>query len=265
MLGVPGTPHQGSLPALTADERALAATLKSHIAAIAAREHNIDHYDELEKSRAISSASSSAYGYRAGAAGIPVRRKRRSAISTRRSSRGGNPDPERHRGRRALRQRDRKRRAPTTMRPAPRRCSNLRGCCRTCRARPRQAHPPGPLRQRGAALFRHQRHGQPAICQEARGAQRARHRDVFARNARLLFRRAGQPEISRAVRPVFPDRGDFICVCRDARLAPAVAGRRCARSARIRRFRPIGGVAPGFIPGIAWSDHWAFASMAFRR
>ena len=29
-------------------------------------------------------------------------------------------------------------------------------------------------------------------------------------------------------------------------------------------FPTIGGVAPGFIPGIAWSDHWAFASRAFR-
>jgi hypothetical protein len=29
-------------------------------------------------------------------------------------------------------------------------------------------------------------------------------------------------------------------------------------------FPTIGGVAPGFIPGIAWSDHWAFAELGFQ-
>jgi hypothetical protein len=37
---VPGQSHQGPLPRLSDDERALAATLKRHIEIIAAAEHN---------------------------------------------------------------------------------------------------------------------------------------------------------------------------------------------------------------------------------
>ncbi len=29
-------------------------------------------------------------------------------------------------------------------------------------------------------------------------------------------------------------------------------------------FPTIGGVAPGFVPGIDWSDHWAFARHGFQ-
>ena len=49
MTAVPGKPHRGALPPLTPEEVALAASLKRHIATIAAREHNVAHYDELEK------------------------------------------------------------------------------------------------------------------------------------------------------------------------------------------------------------------------
>jgi hypothetical protein len=47
--GVPGRSHSGPLPPLTDEERALAGVLKRHIESIAAREHNLRHYDELEK------------------------------------------------------------------------------------------------------------------------------------------------------------------------------------------------------------------------
>jgi hypothetical protein len=42
VTAVPGEPHRGVLPPLTAEETTLAASLKRHIAAIAAREHNGD-------------------------------------------------------------------------------------------------------------------------------------------------------------------------------------------------------------------------------
>ena len=47
--GVPGRSYSGPLPPLTDEERALAGVLKRHIESIAAREHNLRHYDELEK------------------------------------------------------------------------------------------------------------------------------------------------------------------------------------------------------------------------
>ncbi|MGZ3362479.1 MAG: hypothetical protein ACXU84_24410, partial [Xanthobacteraceae bacterium] len=49
LTAVPGEPHRGALPPLTAGEVTLAAALERHVATIAAREHNVDHYDELEK------------------------------------------------------------------------------------------------------------------------------------------------------------------------------------------------------------------------
>src|SRR5262249_30986549 len=45
MTWVPGTPHTGALPPLTAEEGALAGRLRQHIEAIGSRPHNIDHFD----------------------------------------------------------------------------------------------------------------------------------------------------------------------------------------------------------------------------
>jgi Peptidase family M28 len=50
MLGMPGRSHDGRLPELTADERALAITLRSHVDAVASRPHNTAHPTELEAS-----------------------------------------------------------------------------------------------------------------------------------------------------------------------------------------------------------------------
>src|SRR5262249_28757854 len=50
MPGVPGRPHRGPLPPLTAEEQDLIPRLQRHITAIASREHNVTHYDELEQS-----------------------------------------------------------------------------------------------------------------------------------------------------------------------------------------------------------------------
>ena len=63
----PGTSYQGPLPPLTAEERALAARpSRRHIETIAAREHNIAHYDELEKVARYLEATLASYGYTAG-------------------------------------------------------------------------------------------------------------------------------------------------------------------------------------------------------
>ena len=64
--GVPGRSHSGPLPPLTQDERALVFVLKRHIETIAAREHNIRHYDELEKSARYIEATLGSYGYSVG-------------------------------------------------------------------------------------------------------------------------------------------------------------------------------------------------------
>src|SRR5262245_35631778 len=61
--GVPGRSHTGPLPPLTEEERALAAALKRHIETIAAREHNLRRYDELEKAARYIEATLASYGY----------------------------------------------------------------------------------------------------------------------------------------------------------------------------------------------------------
>src|SRR5215510_13622842 len=61
--GVPGRSHSGPLPPLTEEERALASTLKQHIETIAAREHNLRRYDELEKAARYIEATLTSYGY----------------------------------------------------------------------------------------------------------------------------------------------------------------------------------------------------------
>ena len=66
MTAVPGKPHRGALPPLTAEETALAASLKRHIATIAAREHNVAHYDELEKVARYIETALASLGYAVG-------------------------------------------------------------------------------------------------------------------------------------------------------------------------------------------------------
>ena len=50
LTAVPGEAHQGALPPSSEAEKTTATRLLTHIRAIASKPHNIDHYDELEKS-----------------------------------------------------------------------------------------------------------------------------------------------------------------------------------------------------------------------
>ena len=62
--------------------------------------------------------------------------------------------------------------------------------------------------------------------------------------------------------PLFPDRGDFVAFVGtlDARaLVRASIGSFRSHT----KFPTIGGVAPASIPGIDWSDHWAFTQQGF--
>ena len=61
---------------------------------------------------------------------------------------------------------------------------------------------------------------------------------------------------------IFPDRGDFVAFV--GMMGSRALVRETMRSFRAHTaFPTIGGVAPGFVPGIAWSDHWAFAEHGF--
>src|SRR5262245_23396720 len=78
MTAVPGTSYHGAPPPLTEEEAALAALLERHLSTIAAREHNVVHYDELEKVARYIEATLASAGYSVGrqefvADGKPVR------------------------------------------------------------------------------------------------------------------------------------------------------------------------------------------------
>jgi hypothetical protein len=49
LTAVPGVSHQGALPPAADAEKTTAARLLTHLRAVASRPHNIEHYDELEK------------------------------------------------------------------------------------------------------------------------------------------------------------------------------------------------------------------------
>jgi acetylornithine deacetylase/succinyl-diaminopimelate desuccinylase-like protein len=66
MTAVPGKPHRGPLPPLTPEEAVLAQSLARHIATIAAREHNVAHYEELEKVARYIEATLASFGYLVG-------------------------------------------------------------------------------------------------------------------------------------------------------------------------------------------------------
>lgn len=63
MTTVPGKPHTGALPALTAEESALAMRLKRHVEAIGSRPHNIDHPHDLEEAARYIETALRAEGY----------------------------------------------------------------------------------------------------------------------------------------------------------------------------------------------------------
>lgn len=78
MLGMPGRSHAGPLPVLKEDEREMAVTLRSHVEAIASSPHNTDYPEELEKCARTIEEILSALGYtpqaqKFVAAGVEVR------------------------------------------------------------------------------------------------------------------------------------------------------------------------------------------------
>jgi hypothetical protein len=64
LTAVPGVSHQGALPVSTDAETATAARLLAHIRAIASKPHNVEHYDELEKAARYIEGELTAQGYR---------------------------------------------------------------------------------------------------------------------------------------------------------------------------------------------------------
>ena len=261
MTGVPGQPHRGALPPLTAEETALAAALGRHIATIAAREHNVAHYDELEKVARHIEASLASFGYGVGrqeffADGKPVRN-----IDATIEPPPGQGDPEvivvgAH---------------YDSARGTPGANDNASGAAAVIEL----ARLTRDLAGRSAKRIRFVlfvNEEPPYFRTEAMGSLNYA-RALAARNERVVAMYSletigfysSEPNSQRYPAPfglLFPARGDFVAFV--GLMGSRALVRKTVRSFRSHTaFPSIGGVAPGSVPGIAWSDHWAFADQGF--
>jgi hypothetical protein len=261
MTAVPGEPYRGALPPLTPEETALAASLKRHIATIAAREHNVAHYDELEKVARYIEATLASLGYTVGRQEFLADGKRVRNIDVTVEPAGEKSDPE------VIVVGAHYDSAPGS----PGANDNASGAAAVIDLA-RLLHDldgTGPKRIRFVLFVNEE---PPYFMTEAMGSlhyARARaqrdERVVAMYSLETIGFYSSEPGSQVYPAPfglIFPDRGDFVAFV-------GLLGSRALVQDTVRSFRAhtafpsIGGVAPGFVPGISWSDHWAFAEHGF--
>jgi len=261
MTGVPGRSHAGPLPPLTDEERALAAALKRHLESIAAREHNVPHYDELESVARTIEATLASYGYSVGRQEFAVAGRTVRNIDAVIEPRAGIADPEvivvgAH---------------YDSVSGSPGANDNGSGAAAVLElARLLHDLSGGAHRRIRLVLFVNEE--PPYFKTEDMGSFRYA-AALAARNERVVAMISLEtigfyssiPGSQRYPAPfnlLYPDRGDFV----------AFVGTPSARALvweTIRSFRShtafpsIGGVAPADVPGIDWSDHWSFTRHGF--
>lgn len=257
MLVMPGRPHAGQLPPLAPEERRLAGVLRGHVAAVASRPHNTMHPEALEASARAIEERLRALGHvpvaqRFMAGGVEVRNIE-AVIGP---PPGASPDD------------------LTTLvvgahydsaYDAPGANDNGSGVAALLvLAGQLQAHRPRRTRLRLVFFVNEE---PPHFYTDTMGSL------VYARalaatgekvramiSLETLGSYADTPGSQRYPFPlglVLPSTGNFVAVV-------GTMGNRPLAAEVTRRFREaaafpsIGGVAPAAMPGIAWSDHWAF-------
>ncbi len=264
---VPDTPYRGPLPPLTTEEQSLIPRLKQHLEAIASREHNVAHYDELEKSARYIETTLESYGYAVNREAFDVddprsgstRRVRNIEVMIEPSNNLG-PGAETlvvgaH---------------YDSAIGAPGANDNGSGVAAVLELARLHRSVGKMARRIRFVLFVNEempyfRTPQMGSWQYA-AALHARHERVVAMYAlETIGYYTSEPGSQRYPFPfglLFPDRGDFLAFVGmlNARklLRASVASFRSFTT-----FPTIGGVAPAFIPGIDFSDHWAFADHGF--
>jgi hypothetical protein len=261
MTGVPGRSHRGPLPALTDEERALAATLRRHLETIAAREHNVRHHDELERVARHIETTLASYGYAVGrqefvADGKPVRN-----IDAVIEPRAGTAAPDvivvgAH---------------YDSVAGSPGANDNGSGAAAVLElARLLRDLNGGAGKRIRLVLFVNEE--PPYFKSEAMGSLRyaaalaARNEPVVAmyslETIGYYSSAPGSQHYPALFNLIYPDRGDFVAFVGTPQARPLVW--KTIRSFRSHTaFPSIGGVAPASVPGIDWSDHWAFSQHGF--
>ncbi|HLH91653.1 MAG TPA: M28 family peptidase [Xanthobacteraceae bacterium] len=266
MAGVPGRSYGGPLPPLTDEERALAPRLKGHVVAIASHEHNVAHYDELEKAARYIESALASYGYRVNRQTFdaydyvsgkkPVRNievvveARDAGPATETIVVGAHYDS-----------------APG----APGANDNGSGAATVIELARLLADLKGNASRRvRLVLFVNEeppyfRTAEMGSWQYAHALAQRNERVVAMYSLETIGYFSDAPGSQRypaLFGLIFPDRGNFLAFVGTLAARPLVRASIASFRAHTR-FPTIGGVAPASIPGIDWSDHWAFEQHGF--
>jgi hypothetical protein len=258
---VPGVPHTGPLPPLTAEESALAATLKRHIEAVAAQEHNVANPAALEAAARYIEGVLEGYGYQVGRQvyrvdGVDVRNidaviepadtanPEVLVVGAHYDSVGGSPGANDNAS------------GTAAVLELARLLADLEG--KTAK-RIRlvlfvNEEPPYFMTQHMGSVH------------YARMLSERRERVTAMFSLETIGYFSDKPGSQKYPAPfgiMFPDRGDFVSFVGLTHSRPLV--QRSIESFRSHtKFPTIGGVAPVIVPGIGWSDHWAFGQYGFQ-
>ena len=259
---VPGVSHQGPLPPLTAEEAALAASLKRHIEIVAAQEHNVANPAALEAAARYIEGVLEGHGYQVGRQvyrvdGVDVRN-----IDAVIEPAGGHPDPDvlvvgAH---------------YDSVEGSPGANDNASGTAAVLELARLLADLKGKSTKRiRLVLFVNEE--PPYFMTSHMGSLHyarmlsERHERVTAmfslETIGYFSDKPGSQKYPPPFGMVFPDRGDFVSFVGLTHSRPLV--QRSIESFRSHtKFPTIGGVAPVIVPGIGWSDHWAFGQYGFQ-
>jgi hypothetical protein len=262
LTSVPGTSHRGALPPLTEAERVLAVALKQHIEVIAAGEHNVANYEELEKVARYLEATLQSHGYTVGRQEFLADGKSVRNIDVTIEPAAGTSAPDvivvgAH---------------YDSARNTPGANDNASGSAGVLELARLLRDLDGKSGRRiRLVLFVNEEppyFGTDSMgsLQYARALAARGERVVAMYSLETLGFYSSEPGSQRYPAPfgmMFPDRADFVAFVGMLGSRPLV--QETLRSFRSHTaFPTIGGVAPRQVPGIGWSDHWAFAEQGFQ-
>jgi hypothetical protein len=253
MFRMPGRSHRGPLPALTADEAALRDRLRGHVEHLSATigERNLSHPRALEAAAGYIEESLAAAGLRARAepftvSGHPVRNVVAEVTG----------------------------RAPAEIVVVGAHYDTVPGCpgaddnatgvaalieiARACAGRPlgRTVRLVGFVNEE-PPFFQTDAMGSLRHARAARDRREQVVAMISLESIGIYDDTAGSQEYPFPLASFYPDRGDFLAFVANRRSAPLVR-RAIASFRRHTAFPSEGLAAPEWLPGVGWSDQWAF-------